>query len=290
MMRAAVLGASGMLGATLVKALARRGVEVVRVGRGATDDVPFDLREAAVPPQAAAHPVDVFFHCGATFAGDDAAGVEENQRANAASAPGVAALLASMQCRHLVYAGTVSSYATGAELGSYGLSKAHAEEWLAWSLGRAEGGFCSLRLSQLYDSEGRCCAHQPWFGRIIAYTARGLPLRLPPGADVRSFLHVDDAAALMVAAAQAGIQGIWPVCHPDPLPYPALAALSREVFDTSSPIDVDASKRAFRPSPVIDSSALFARVGVQALTSVREGLLRIRGADTAGRFGPLDVL
>jgi nucleoside-diphosphate-sugar epimerase len=252
MRRAAVLGASGMLGA--------------------------------------AQPVDVFFHCGATFPGDDAAGCGENQRANAASAPGVAALLASMQCRHLVYAGSVSSYATGAELGSYGLSKAHAEDWLAWSLGRAEGRFCSLRLCQLYDTEGRCCAHQPWFGRIVAYTARGLPLRLPPGADVRSFLHVDDAAAPLIAAAEAEIEGIWPACHPEPLPYGSLAALARGVFDTASPIDVDPSKRPFRPLPVVDSSTLFARVGVHGLTSMREGLERIRRDDTAGRFGSLDAL
>jgi nucleoside-diphosphate-sugar epimerase len=290
MKRAAVLGGSGMLGAALVAALVRRGVEVVHVGRRAGDDVPFDLLAPEVGDAAAAHPVDVFFHCAASFAGDDDAGTRRNFRVNAESALAIVALLATMQCRHLVHAGTVSSYATGAELSSYGLSKSHAEDRFSWWFGRHDGWFCSLRFCQLYDTEGRCCAHQPWFGRIVAYAARGLALRLPPGAEPRSFLHVEDAAALMVAAAEARVSGVWPACHPGSQSYASIAQLTRSVFAQRGAIVVDESKRPFRAAPVRDSAEFFRRVGVDSLVSLREGLERIRDHEMAGRFGPMDVL
>ena len=252
--------------------------------------MPFDLLAPEVGDAAAAHPVDVFFHCAASFAGDDDAGTRQNFRVNAESALAIVALLATMQCRHLVHAGTVSSYATGAELSSYGLSKAHAEDWLAWWLGRQDGLFCSLRFGQLYDTEGRCCAHQPWFGRIVAYTARGLALRLPPESTLRSFLHVDDAVTLLLAAADARLEGVWPACHPTRMSYVDIARLASATFAQRGSIEVDASKRPFRAMPVEDSQALFDRLAIPPLRTLREGFERIRADGTAGRFGPMDVL
>lgn len=288
--RVAVLGASGVLGSALVTALKRSGIEVIRVGRKPTDDVHFDLLEGRNSTATALARVDAFFHCGATFAGDDAEGTRMNIRANSEGAIRVAELLEQMQCRHLIYAGSISSYEKASESGSYGLSKQHAEDWLAWSLARTGGIFCSLRLCQIYDTEGRCCVHQPWFGRIVAYTSRGLPLRLPPDGAPRSFLHVDDAAGLMVAAARAELSGVWPACHTEKLTYEALAYLSREVFETSGPLNIDLAKKPFRSMPVIDSSGFFREATFTDFISMRDGLERIRRAGMAHQFGPMDLI
>ncbi len=84
---------------------------------------------------------------------------------------------------------------------AYGLAKQHAEQRLH-ALAAARGMRCaSIRLPHVYG------ARDLFFSRL----ARGRMLIPGRRRTLFSHLHVDDAARLLVAAAEQGVDGTWPV-------------------------------------------------------------------------------
>lgn len=290
MRSALVVGARSILGAQLCASLRERGVLVLTAGRAPDDDVFFDL-ESAVVPAVGQTQVNVVFHCAASFEPDTEAGTAKNFCTNTASAWQVAAMCQVLGAKRLVYAGTVSSsYATTdrANYNSYGLSKALGEQILEWALNKAGIGFASLRFSQLYDTEGRCCKHQPWFGRIVAYASHGQDLRLPESQGPRNFLHVEDAAEFMIRAVGNEFSGVLEVVHPQFLTCDELAEMAYEVFGWGGKVVRAPEKPPFRKVAFPAADAVVGALG-QPRIDMREGLLRIKDQNTWQAFGPMDV-
>lgn len=291
MMTAAIIGIRSMLGRALTTELRSRGVRVVSVGRGVGHDATMDLTEPFARHSVTPIPVDVAFHCAASFAGDSPEGTRINLATNTLGNVTVLELMRALDCRRCVYAGTVSSF-NGADpngMSSYGLSKSMGEQILHWGLEPDGGTFCSLRLPQLYDTDGLSCAHQQWFGRIIAYASRGQSLHLPPSGGERNFLHVGDAARLMVRAADDGLTGIWPLCHQERLNTTQIAELAYREFNRGGDIIIDESKVPFRPFRFPDSEDLFERLRDRPQITMAEGIALIHRSGQAAKFGPLDV-
>ncbi|HEV7306872.1 NAD(P)-dependent oxidoreductase [Ensifer sp.] len=290
MKKAAVIGPRSMLGHALVERLRRLGVETVSVGRAQTDDIVFDLVEGApIVPDGLT--VDALFHVAASFGDDGPSGIRQNFAANTMGALHVAELAQRLRARTLIHAGSLSSDATldEAPLTSYGMSKQLAEKILEWSAQKHGFGFCSLRFSQLYDVEGRCCAHQPWFGRIIAYASRGMDLRMPTSHGVRNFLHVQDAADLMIRAAETGALGVLDAVHTEAMTSDAIAALAYETFGRGGQVVIATEKAPFRKVNFPDGATTLAHLGMQPLITMRDGIAMIKTMGTADAFGPMDV-
>jgi nucleoside-diphosphate-sugar epimerase len=281
-----------MLGRQLVAQLEAEGIPVVRVGRAATDDVAFDL--SSDWSEAGFHgtgKADVLFHCAAAFGGDDPEGMRVNFRVNAFGNLGVLGLAEHLGCKRCVFAGSVFSFADSdsAGMSSYGLSKAQGEQLLEWGLARKCLGFCSLRFPQLYDSRGLCRRHQPWFARIIAYASRGQDLRLPPATATRNFLHVSDAAGMMLEAAKGGITGTWPLRHGEQWSYRQIAEMAYREFGRGGSIVDCPEKEPFREFRFPTDAGLPGPLRSRRLVSMAEGLAMIHMQGEAGSFGPLDV-
>ncbi|MGT2511244.1 hypothetical protein [Cupriavidus basilensis] len=176
-----------------------------------------------------------------------------------------------------------------AGMNSFGLSKAQGEQILAWGMHRQGGRSCTLRLPQLYDVAGKCVRHQPWFGRIIAYAARGLGLRMPASAGMRNFLHVQDAAAMMLAAARRGEDCTTDVAHPESMAHEHIAALAYEIFGKSGNVLCAPEKAPFRGIAAPNGQAAFERLDLAPAISMAQGIALIRDAGSWAAFGPLDV-
>jgi len=293
MKTAAIVGADSMLGQALAEQLREQTVDVIRVGRHAHHDMVLDLTKAPGNLPPVDKQVDILFHCAAAFAANDLLGAQLNFQTNAFGCLAVLDLMAALGCRHVVYAGTISSLPEADPSspmgGSYGLSKAQGEQILDWGMQQVKGRYCSLRLSQLYDIQGRCCVQQSWFGRIIAYASRGLDLRLPHSAGKRNFLHVRDAARLMIRAAEQELSGAWALCHPEQFDYTEIARLAYHEFGQGGQILLDSLKTPFRQIYFPESTALFDCLQIQPQITLSEGLSLIHQAGSADRFGPLDV-
>ncbi len=289
---AAIIGADSMLGRELAVQLQEHGIVVIGVGRAMHHDIVLDLAEPLNRNICAGRTTDVVFHCASAFTGDDFESARTNFLTNAVGCLNVLELMEQLQCNSCLYAGTLSSI-EGFEsslISSYGLSKAQGEKILEWGIARRGGVFCSLRLSQLYDTDGLCCVHQPWFGRIIAYASRGLDLRLPPSAGVRNFLHVADAARLMICAAKMKLKGNWPLCHPESLDNTKIAEIAFREFGCGGNIVIDHNKKAFRPVCYPKDFTVFNQLQDKPRISMAEGMSMIHHSGSADRFGPMDVL
>lgn len=290
MKTAAIIGARSMLGSQLIERLSARGIATITIGRSTDDDVRFDLRSDRAIVRNGLR-ADVIFHCAASFFGDDDDGVRQNFSTNAASALPIAGLVRELDAKTLIYAGSVFSDQT---LGignftSYGLTKAIAEQVMSWALEKQDKLFCSLRFAQLYDTAGRCCAHQPWFGRVIAYASHGKDMRMPRSDGVRNFLHVRDAADMMIQAATCGATGILNVVHPESLTFEEIANIAYEVFGERGKVVIAPEKPAFRPIHFPHAAETFERLGLGPAVGMRQGIHMIRDAGTAKAFGPMDI-
>lgn len=288
---AAVVGATSMLGRALIAALRLQGYSVIRVGRGGDQDVRLDLRKGFLSQPPVGLQADVVFHCAASFGDHATESTRELYEINASGCLWVLELARLCGSRSIIYAGTVSSRedADSQGLTPYGFTKAQGENVLEWGMEKEKGRFCSLRFPQLYDTRGDCVRHQPWFGRIVAYSARGLDLAMPPSEGVRNFLHVEDAARLLLAAAESPVSGVLHASHPESLTYQAIAEIAYQVFNMGGQIVIDRAKTPFRAMNFPESSKTFDLLGERPALSIKQGLERIRQEATWKVFDLLDV-
>jgi nucleoside-diphosphate-sugar epimerase len=250
------------------------------------------LQATSAPAVQPTQTADIVFHCAASFTGDTEAGISLNFQSNTTSAWQVAAMSGMLGASRLVYAGTISSsYASTdwANYNSYGLSKGLGEQILKWALDKSGIGFSSLRFSQLYDVDGLCCRHQPWFGRIVAYAARGLNLRLPESLGSRNFLHVEDAAEFMIRAAERDVSGVLEILHPEFLTCDQLAEIAYAIFARGGQVIRAPEKQPFRKICFPEVGTVFEKLG-QPSVDMRTGLSMIKDRNTWAVFGPMDVI
>lgn len=290
MPRALVVGPSSMLGRRLSEHLRAQGWQVIGAGRSGDCEMPLEMGSEALRTDFPHIKVDVLFHCAAAFGDDSPYGAWLNDRVNVLGAHQVLALARAVGCRRVVYAGTTSSARREGTpfASSYGASKARAEGILGWGLAQSGQDFISLRFAQLYDERGECVRHQRWFGRIVSHARSGCILRLPPGDAPRNFVHVQDAAALMVAASEAHILGVLHVCHPVGDTYLEIARQAYAIFDEGGGIEIAHEKTAFWPAYFPPVSPELAALGL-VFRPMTDGLRGIRDGGHAARFAVFDV-
>lgn len=291
MKSAIVVGASSMLGRELARQLIKEGIEVITAGRRPDSDIWVDLGADQLPEFGRPYTADVLFHCASAFGGDSPEGLRENFRVNVGGCLQILEMAREAGVNKIVYAGSGFSdpMFNADPMGVYGFSKAEVERILYWSMTRTGGIFTSLRLTQLWDTEGLCCTHQPWFGRIVAYASRGLTLKMPSSEGGRNFIHVSDAARLLIRAAQNDLMGVHAVAYPADIDLADMACLAYGVFGKGGGVVIDASKTPFRKVAFPREDRIFMRLGYQPKISLQKGLEMIRDAGTAERFGPMDV-
>lgn len=288
---AAILGATSMLGKRLAAILAQEGIPVTTCGRQANSDIMVDLIEGIKTDVPNNLRINTLFNCAASFCDDSWEGCRKNDLINAFGCHWAVELAVKLGCRHVVNAGSLSSVPGVEEqaMGSYGFSKARGEDILEWGLSRSGILFTSVRFPQLFDEYGECCRHQPWFGRIVAYAAAGKDLRLPKSAGARNFVHVSDAARMLMAASRLGVCGRMNVAHFESLTYERIALMAYCVFKNGGKINEAAEKAPFRKVNFPSGENAFAALKYRPAISMLQGLTMIKDHNTQGNFGPMDV-
>jgi nucleoside-diphosphate-sugar epimerase len=294
-MKAIILGHTSMLGIAVKQKLAEHGHQYITAGRSAVSSIHVDLRTQ--PPNETHFKdykdIDCIFVLPSSFSNDSIEGLTENVLVNTAGCTHVISLARATSAKSVIYAGSVSSYKEfdiNRGLSSYGLSKMMAEEVLDWWSANHAVRFASIRFSQLYDDYGLCIRHQPWIGRIIRYGFEKQDLYMPASASKRNFLHVEDAAELMIEASlNASAQGILNGCSPLNESYQDIADI---VFYYNRCIDrlhVANSKEPFKPLSIPADILFYQMIGRKPLISLENWVERIDSMQTWQNFGPMDV-
>ncbi len=291
MKTAAVLGASSMLGEALCQQLTELGVVIIRIGRDENAHIKYDLADDNFILTQDGMTAEVFFHCAASFGDDSSQGITTNFRVNSYSAVTVARLVQQLGARQFIYAGTLSSAIDfdSERYSSYGFSKAIAEQQLIWLLNKERVQCCALRFTHLYDTFGRCIKHQPWLGRVVTYAAKGQTLNLPEASAIRNFLHVDDAAQMMLNVLKMKVVGVLNALHPESVTMMAITQMAYRIFDKGGQYRVDVSKGPFRAMNYPDGRDCWNRLSYTPRITLEQTFVQIKQNALFDHFGPMDV-
>jgi nucleoside-diphosphate-sugar epimerase len=294
-MKAIILGHTSMLGLALKRKHADKGVPYITAGRSHDSTIHVDLsvQPASNPNLNGHNDIDCIYVLPSSFENDSLPGITTNIRINTAGCTNIIALASATKASSIVYAGSVFSnreYDITQGLSSYGMSKNLAEQLLAWWSARNGVRFASIRFSQLYDDYGLCVRHQPWIGRIVRYGFERKNLFMPASTSVRNFLHVDDAASLMVeASVNSSLHGILNGCAPINNSYADMAETVFQHNDCIGRLRKAARKEPFRPVSIPTNPLLFEMVNQAPKISFDTWVKRIEYLKTWQSFGPMDV-
>ncbi|MGJ3441047.1 NAD(P)-dependent oxidoreductase [Pseudomonas sp. Je.1.5.c] len=276
-MNSLVIGSTSTLGKAIAQALSRHG-PVKMAGRRQAD-VAFDLIHGA--PADISDTFDVVVHAAADFGGNAPEDLIRAEQANSVGTLAACQLAERCGARQVILLSSRSAgYQPGDRyFGIYALSKRHAEEVASLYCTTRGMTLCILRLSQVYDSQALCRAHQPLLYAIADNAAAGNTVNLHGGNDARrSYLHLDDLAEICARVASGGIGGLYNCAHPqDPrLSEIALAAIA--AFGQPGDVRFLADKDDIPDlPPFVCSQDLFEQIGYVPQIDIQRGfeLMRI---------------
>lgn len=287
MKRILILGNTSLLGRRLVRKLSVEN-HIVTAGRNETADIYFDLAEG--PPDLPDDlNCDVLVHCASSFGDDTLAGAVENERVNSLGAFHVAGLASRTSCKHLIFISSISAYRhpENEYYGSYGMSKAHAEDNLAFSCSLLNITFTALRLSQLYDESGEARRHQAFFYHLIDKVSKGQDITLFGSKDrLRNYIYVDDAAEVIEKVIGSAPGGSFPVIFPESYSLTRIVRTACEVFGSRSRISFLEDKPDIKSVYIPTSPELYSLVGYVPETDLRKGISMIRDSLYQAGGGP----
>jgi nucleoside-diphosphate-sugar epimerase len=266
---ALVIGAGGLLGRHLCRRL-RASARVVEASRSTG----VDLRRAE-PFAGLEGSFDVVFNCAVAYDG----AIDELVAVNALGAERAARY--AQQCgAHLVHASSISALGAVGEpyYGPYGMTKRLGDELVMHASAAAGRPATVLRFSQLYDAEGAARSSQPMLFRLIDQISETGAATLFGNHDpLRNFLHVEDAAAIMLRAAQLQLGGIWCALHPQSVRVSELAHEIAAQLGKPAELRWIADKPALADIhiPSADAELLYQRLAWSPQVSLDDGLARL---------------
>ena len=276
--RILIIGGGSMVGQRLCSRL-EKAYSVATTGRDNAANISFDLERDSEPTNG--QQFDVVVHCAASFRGNDAKGMVENELINSVGALRVGNFASRAGCKHLIYLSSISIYdhPDNGYFGSYGLSKRHGQENLALVCSQVGMRFTSLLLSQLYDERGAARKHQPLFYRIVDCARSGANVTLYGKSDaLRNFLFVDDLAAIVERVIAGEVSGVFPCIHPESHKLSDIARIAFDVFGKGGKVVFQAEKPDIPGVYIPELGELYVLLNYLPETSLRAGIEKIHAA------------
>lgn len=277
-----IIGGTSMVGKRLCARLRAGGHQVVTAGRSSREDYVLSLGCANDPGEnIAGIEVDTLVHCAASFAGNRAGEMIENEIVNAVGALRVAQIAERTGCQHVVYLSTLFAYRhlQNGYFGSYALSKAHGQENLQWYCQNNGTAFTALLPTQLYDEQGEARRHQGLLYHVIDCVREGREVHFFGQNDpLRNFLFVEDLVTMIERVVEGRICGEFPCVFPQSLRLSEIARMTFAAFGKEPRVFFDPKKPDLPTVYVPNGSDAYQRIGYTPATSLPAGLALIRQA------------
>lgn len=219
--------------------------------------------------------VDLILHCAASFSND----LLENESINSLGSLYVALLAQHIQCQKVIYLSSTSTFNVeeNENFSSYGLSKKHGEENMAWVCKNNDISFTSIAISQVYDDFGFARKHQPFLYNLIDSARKGEDFFIWGSKDpYRNYLHLNDLIESIRKIIESGISGYYPCTYPQSYKISQIASMVYDVFDNGGNIRFLFEKPAIPSVYIPDSRILYEKIGFSPIIDLKEGVERIK--------------
>lgn len=280
-MKVLIIGHRSMVGKRLAQHLAGR-YEIRTCGRDKEADLFWDLTEEDLP-EPSFDSVDVIINCAASFLPDSPEGLYVNESINALAPLKIAQLASQLQCSHLIHLSTISSYdhPQNGYYNSYGISKKHGQENIAFACGHYNTPLTILILSQLYDEFGEARKHQPLLYHLLDTARKGETATLYGSKNPeRNFLFVEDVCQLIERVIEKKVTGSYPCVSPETYHLKEIAQMAFEVFGTPEHIKFDSDKPDIPSVYIPQDFNLYEKLDFTPEVSLRSGFERYKQACT----------
>jgi nucleoside-diphosphate-sugar epimerase len=274
MMDALVIGSTSVVGQAITLELSALGS--VRTAGRREADIPFDLA-ITDPLPIIGQQFDVVVLASADFGGSKGEDLVRATQVNVLGAITAARLAESARARHFVLISSLSACCRPGDhyYNAYALTKAQSEQAVSLYCGERSIGLSIVRLSQVFDSEGKCRLHQPLLYKILDCARSGKDFTINGLADpLRNFIHLSDVANLVKSLVMRREVGTYVCAQTVSLPISFIAETAYSVFGNGGRVRFDSSKpNVPELPPILDP------VGTpwwSPSISIEEGFHRIR--------------
>ncbi|WP_201189771.1 NAD-dependent epimerase/dehydratase family protein [Pseudomonas fluorescens] len=275
-MKSLVIGSTSVIGKAVARELSRHG-QVKLAGRRDAD-LAFDLSSQASGPVD--ERFDVVVMAAADFGGGQPDDLVRAELVNSVGTLAACRLAEQCGARHFILLSSHSAcyQAKDPYFGIYSLSKRHAEEVASLYCQQRGMALTVLRLSQVYDSEGQCRAHQPLLYAIADRVQAGQTVELYGSNDAsRNYLHLSDLAEICARLAERGIDGFFNCGHVETPRLSEIAQAAFEAFGKSPDVRFLTEKKDIPDLPPFDvADELFKRIGFVPQIGIRQGFELMR--------------
>jgi len=274
-MKILVIGSTSTIGNAIASVCSEIAV-VHKAGRRDAD-VYVDLADIHALPVLDAH-YDVIIHVAADFGGTKDEDLVRAEIVNAGGALVACNLARQSGARHFILISSV--FAAFKEdhpfYNIYSISKRHAEEVAQYYCNRHEIVFTALRPSQVYDEAGRCRKHQPLFFHMVDKAAKGEDITIYGSHDARrNYLFLDDFTEIVKQVIRVRPAGTYTCAGSSHIKLSKLAEAAFSAFKRGGRVQFDPTKPDMNDVIIPEDTRLYGIIGVNPLTDVREGLIRI---------------
>ena len=187
----------------------------------------------------------------------------------------MAELALATRCRHVVYLSTISTYEHPDNqcFGSYGLSKRHGQENLAFACRHSGIGLTTLLPSQLYDELGEARRHQPLLYHVLDCARDGKAVTLYGKKDpYRNFLFVEDLVSIIEQVVLQGLTGNFDCVHPKSYRISEVAQIAFDIFGKGGSVQFDGTKSDLPTLHIPAAGELYDRISYTPQTDLRSAL------------------
>ena len=253
------MGNTSMLASKIYRRLNGK-YDIKTAGRHGSYDYYMDLTEKINEPLCPeiSEQFDVIINCAAVIKG----GPLLCELVNAVGAIRIAELCKRIQCPYMMDISTIAAITSGKKSDAYGMSKRQGSQFVRLFSRENQFKYITLRLSSLYDEEGKSISTQALFYHILKTVKAGKELVFWGKCDVkRSFMFADDVVRVIDKAIEKEICGTWNCVHPDIYTLTDIARIAGRVFGKEAKFVFDKTKDDIVSTCIPKDKSIYNQIG-----------------------------
>lgn len=278
-MKAVIIGNNSIIGNKLKTLLLKKGHTVLTAGYSGNFDIFCDLRIendfAYLKDEA-----DVLIHCASLFENNTLEGYKKNLQVNTQGVIETVKLATALKVQQYIYLSSIFVYDENENEyrdDAYAVTKRFGEKLSEILCVQNKIDYTAVRISQIYDFEGKEKGHQAFLYSLIDQIKSGKDITLYGSQDpIRNYLAIDDAAESICRIAENKVYGIWPLVALENYKITEIVQMLNQILKKDAKVFFDAEKENIKTIYIPKNAlTIYEKINYKPLVSLESGLRNI---------------